>query len=109
MTSEDSKLNTNSYISIGLLVAIISAAIWINNSIQGVQSQQIQQEKMQNQHNINIQYKMDEMKSRIDGLVTRPELEAKMSEIRLETSKLELQLIKAQIQTSPTTATQNRP
>lgn len=33
MNGNGGTLNANSYISIGLLVTIVSAAIWINNSI----------------------------------------------------------------------------
>lgn len=89
------ELNLNSYISISLLAVIVSAALWINNSIRDGQTLQIKQQGEQNTHNVLMQSKIDAMTIRIDGLVTRPELDAKVSELRLEQSKLELQLLRA--------------
>lgn len=90
-----SGLNTNSYISLSVLIVIVTATLWINNSIRDGQAIQIKQQGEQNTHNVLMQSKIDAMSIRIDGLVTRPELEAKVSELRLEQSKLELQLLKA--------------
>lgn len=97
-------VNLNSYLSVSLLIVIVTAALWINNSINDVKTNQIRQESNQNSANATMQIKVDTMSSRIDamgaridGLVTRPELEAKVSELRLENSKLELQLLKSQV------------
>lgn len=90
-------LNVNSYLSMGMMAIIVSAALWINNSIHDVQIRQIQQEEKQNSHNSALQSKIEGLSLRIDGMVTHPELEAKLSELRLEQSKLELQLLKAQL------------
>lgn len=97
MSLEEMKqsLNVNSYLSIGVVVVIISATLWINNSIHEVQIRQMRQEERQDAHNSSVQAKIDAMGARIDGLVTKPELEASISAIRLENSKLELQILRA--------------
>lgn len=104
--NENLGLNTNSYISLSLMVLIVSAALWINNSINAVQGRQIKQEDSQNNQNVIMSSKIDDMRSIINGLVTRHELEAKISELRLDQSKLELEILKAQ--STRTEASQNR-
>ena len=89
-------VNLNSYLSVGLMLVIISATLWINNSINDVKTNQLRQELSQISANAAMKSTIDEMKVRIDGLVTRPELEAAISSMRLEQSRIELQLLRTQ-------------
>lgn len=86
--------NTNSYISVGLMIVIIGATMWIVNSINDVKTNQLRQELNQGSANAAMKLNLEEMKIRIDGLVTRPELEAAVSAMKLEQSRIELQLLR---------------
>lgn len=61
-----------------------------------------------NQKLPSMEEKINNMSNQMSGFVTRPELEAKASELRLEQSKLELQLLKAQFPRNNMQATQDR-
>lgn len=96
--------NLNSYISVGILIAFVSATLWLNNSLSELKIGQVKQAESLASVSQTMQVKVDAisaridaMGARIDGLVTRPELEARVSEMRLEQSKLELQLLRANI------------
>lgn len=84
-------LNVNSYLSVGVVVLLISATLWINNSLGTVKNNQTLQAERSENNNKTMQIKfdamgarIDAMSARIDGLVSRPEMEAKLSELRLE-------------------------
>lgn len=48
-----------------------------------------------------MEEKINNMSTQMNGFVTRPELEAKAAELRLEQSKLELQMLRTQFPVSP--------
>lgn len=88
--------NTNSSISVGLGIVIMSAALWLNSSIGELKTGQVKQETALSAMSAMMQVKVDAvsaridaMGARIDGLVTRPELDAKVT-------GLELQILKSQ-------------
>lgn len=86
-------------ISIGTII-LAAALCWFGKASMDTRD-------LLNQKLPSMEEKINNMSTQMTGFVTKPELEARSAELRLETSKIELQLLKAQMPFTPQ-ATQNR-